>query len=62
MYLWVAKVEVLGEMVAREWIIRGMQSEAVFAKIKVITVQEKLVLGFGKREIEVSGDEKRSRD
>lgn len=62
MYLWVAKVEVLGEMVAREWIIRGMQSEAVFANIKVITVQEKLVLGFGKREIEVSGDEKRSRD
>lgn len=62
MYLWVAKVEVLGEMVAREWIIRGMQSEAMFANIKVITVQEKLVLGFGKREIEVSGDEKRSRD
>ena len=62
MYLWVAKVEVLGEMVAREWIIRGMQCEAMFANIKVITVQEKLVLGFGKREIEVSGDEKRSRD
>lgn len=62
MYLWAAKVEVLGEMVVREWIIRGMQSEAVFVSIKVITAKEKLVLGFGKREIEVNGDEIRSRD
>lgn len=62
MYLWAAKVEVLGEMVVREWIIRGMQSEAVFVNIKVITAKEKLVLGFRKREIEVNGDEIRSRD
>ena len=49
-------------MVMREWIIRGMQSEAVFANIKVKMAQEKLVLGFGKREIEVNGDEIRSRN
>ena len=60
--LWVAKVEELGEMVVKEWIIRGMQSEAVFANIKVKMAQEKLVLGFGKREIEVNGDEIRSRN
>lgn len=61
---WVAIIKVLGEMVARKWVIGGMQSDTVFAKIKVVMAKEKLVLGFGfgKIKIKVGGDEMRSGD
>ena len=61
---WVAIIKVLGEMVARKWVIGGMQGDAVFVEIMVVMAKEKLVLGFGfgKIKIKVGGDEMRSGD
>lgn len=51
-------------MVARKWVLGGMQSDAVFVEIMVVMAKEKLVLGFGfgKIKIKVVGDEMRSGD
>ncbi len=59
---WVGKIQKLGEMVTREWVMGGMQSEAVFMEFEVKMAKEKVMLCVGKSEIKVAGDEILRRD